>query len=179
MPDLRWPKALLIALLALCLFFGTNYIYRRYFKEETFKERLCRLEGVAGAEIIPEKGGEILVITPAASYRGQLQRLITAVEKEMTGHSRKPLPIEIKDQRSPRLDLFAAAVSPDLYEAVRSGRYRAAAERIEETAAAYSLTGHSFTVDSRYLYLQARDGEGYLYLIVPLPAFSEGGAADA
>ncbi len=179
MPDLRWTKVLLIALLALVLFFGINYIYQRYFKQEPFLDELCRLEGVSGAEIVSENDSEILIITPAESFQGQLQTLVNAVEKEISGRYRKPLRIEIKDQRSSRLDLFAATVSPDLYEAARSGGYRAAAERIEETAAEYDLTGQSFTVDSRYLYLQARDGANYLYLIVPLPESPEGGAADA
>jgi hypothetical protein len=178
-PDLRWSRVLLIALLALVLFFGINYIYQRYFKQEPFLEELCRVEGVAGAKIVSENGSEILIITPEVSFQGQVQALVAGVEKEVSGRYRKPLTIEIKDQRSPQLDLFATAVSPDLYEAVRSGSYRAAAERIEETAAAYGLTGHIFTVDARYLYLQARDGANYLYLIVPLPASPEGGAADA
>lgn len=179
MPDLRWSRVLLIALLALVLFFGINYIYQRYFKQEPFLEELCRVEGVAGAKIVSENGSEILIITPEVSFQGQVQALVAGVEKEVSGRYRKPLTIEIKDQRSPQLDLFATAVSPDLYEAVRSGSYRAAAERIEETAAAYGLTGQIFTVDARYLYLQARDGGNYLYLIVPLPASPEGGAADA
>lgn len=177
MPHLRWSRALLVALLALVFFFGANHVYRRYFREEPFLEGLCRLEGVAGAELVVDQGGEILLITPEDSYRGRLQELISAVEKEAARRFRQPPPIEIRDRRSPRLDLFAAAVSPDLYEAVRSGCYRSAAERIRETADRYGLTAQDFTVDSRYMYLQARDGSGYLYMLVPLPP--EGGAADA
>lgn len=179
MPQLRWTKVLLIALLALVLFFGAEHVYRRYFREEPFLDSLCRLEGVAGAELAAGKNGEILIITPEDSYRGQLQSLIAAVEKEVSGRYRELPPIEIRDRRSGRLDLFASAVSPDLYEAVRSGRYRSAAERIREAAELYELTAQDFTVDSRYLYLQARDGAGYLYMLVPLPPLTEGGAADA
>lgn len=179
MPQLHWPKVLLVALLALVLFFGADHVFRRYFREEPFLDSLCRLEGVAVAELAAGKNGVKLVITPEDSYRGQLQSLIASVEKEADGHYRELPSIEIRDRRSPRLDLFAAAVSPDLYEAVRSGRYRSAAERIREAAGLYELTEQNFTVDSRYLYLQARDGSGYLYMLVPLPPLTEGGAADA
>lgn len=179
MPELRWRKVLLIALLALVLFFGANYLYRRHFKEEPFLEELCRLEGVADAEVISENGSEILIITPANSFRDQLQMLVADIEKLIAEYYQKPLSIEIKDQRSPELDLFAATISPDLYEAVRSGSYRAAADRIEESAATFGLTDCIFTVDERYLYLQAYDGTNFLYLIVPLPPVTEGGTADA
>ncbi len=179
MPQLRWSKVLLIALTALVLFFGGSHVYRRYYREEPFLEKLCLIEGVAGAGLTATDGGTALLITPDDSYQGQLQTLVTSVEKEVSGRYRRPLLIEIKDRRSARLNLFAAAVSPDLYEAVRSGRYRSAAERIKESAALYGLTAQDLTVDSRYLYLQARDGANYLYLLVPLPPLTEGGSADA
>ena len=121
------------------------------------------------------------MITPEESYQGRLQSLVAAVEKESARRYRKPLSVEIRDRRTPRLERFADAVSPDLFEAARSGRYRAAADYIAQAAAAHGLDEHLFTVDSRYLYLQARDGDGYLYLIVPLPASpeGEGGAGNA
>ncbi|HPU00674.1 MAG: hypothetical protein GX890_00545 [Firmicutes bacterium] len=181
MTEMRWHKVLLVALLALALFFGANHLYRRYFQQEPFIEAICRLEGVAGAELVSEGGGETLLITPDDSYQGRLQALVAAVEKEMARRYRKPLSIEIKDRRTPRLERFADAVSPDLFEAARSGSYRAAADRIARSAAEHGLDGSLFTVDSRRLYLQARDGSGYLYLIVPLPGSpeGEGGSANA
>ena len=83
MPDLRWSKVLLIALLALALFFGASSLYRRYFEQEPFLKELCRLEGVAGAEIVSERGGEILMITPEESYQGRLQSLVGDVEVDL------------------------------------------------------------------------------------------------
>lgn len=179
MPDLRWTRVLLVALSALVLFFGINHIYQCYFKREPLLDEICSLEGVAGAEIVSDKGGETLMITPESSFQGELQTLIGAVEKEISGRYRNPLDVEIKDRRNPLLHRFASAVSPDLYEAVRSGSYRAAAAGIGEIAGAYGITDYSFTVDARYVYLQVRDGSSYLYLIVPLPSAPEGGSADA
>lgn len=179
MPELDWPRVLLIAMLALGLFFGANYCYQNHFKKAPFLERICRLEGVAAAEIVSENGSDLLIITPEPSYRGLLQDLFTVIETEMAAVYRKPPRIEIVDQRSARLDQFAAAASPTLYEAARSGCYREAAVQITEIAAAHGLTESFLTVDSRYLFLQARDAGGFLYQIVPLPPLQEGEAADA
>ncbi len=179
MPELNWPRALLVALLALGLFFGANYLYRSHFQKAPLLERLGRLEGVASAEIVPGDGGEKLRITPEPSYRGLLQDLFTAAENEAAALPRKPLLLEITDRRNSRLDQFAAAASPTLHEAARRGRYREAAAGLGELAAASGLTDCQLTVDSQRLYLQARDGDCYLYQIVPLPPVQEGGGVDA
>ena len=68
MPELDWPKVLLIAVLALGLFFGVNYYYQHHFKKEPFIDKICCLEGVAAAEIVSENGSELLIITPEPSY---------------------------------------------------------------------------------------------------------------
>ncbi len=178
-PDLKWPRVLFVALLVLLLFFGINHLYQRYFKNEALVEALCSLEGIAAAEIISEKGTEIAVITPDNSYQGELESLFDAVEKEISGYYRIQPAIEIKDRRSALLHRFASAVSPDLYGAARTGCYREAAHEVGQVAAACGLTDYLFTVDSRHIYLQARDGSSYLYIIVPLPSDQEGGAAHA
>ncbi|NLA05429.1 MAG: hypothetical protein GX881_06920 [Firmicutes bacterium] len=179
MPDLNWPRALLIMLLALGLFFGANYFYQGYFKKTPFLENLRRLEAVESAEIVSERGGDLLVICPKPSYRGLLQDLYAAIEAEAAALYRDPPEIKIVDQRSDRLDEFAAAVSPALYEAARSGDYSEAARQIAAVAESYKLTGSSLTVDAKYLYLQARDGDSFLYQVVELPPLQEGGAGDA
>ncbi len=179
MPELDWPRALLVAVVVLGLFFGASYLYGNHIRKGPFLERLSALEGVASAEVISGGGSERLLITPEPSYRGLLEDLFTAAAKEAAASYRKPLPLEIADQRSSRLDQFAAAASPALHEAARTGRYREAAAVIDALAAESGLTDCHFTVDHRQIYLQARDGACYLYRIVPLPPFEEGEAADA
>ena len=177
MPDLNWPKALIITILVLGLFFGANYFYQHHFKKAPFLEDICRLEAVDRAEIISEKGSDTLIITPDPAYRGCC-RICSDVEK-LAAVYRDPPAIRIEDRRSATLDRFAAAASPAIYEAARSGRYRQGASHIDDIAAAYGLTDAILTVDSRYLYLQARDSGYFLYQIVPLPPFQEGEGADA
>lgn len=180
MPDLDWPKALIITILVLGLFFGANYCYQIYFKKAPFLEDICRLEAVADAEIISEKDTNILIITPDPAYRGLLQDLYSDIEGASTAVYRDPPAIKIADQRSAALDQFAAAVSPSLYEAARTGCYREGASHIAGIAASYGLSDTFVTVDSRYLYLQARDdGDNYLYQVIVLPPLQEGVGADA
>lgn len=179
MPELNWPRALLITLLALGLFFGANYFYQGYFKKTPFLDNLCNLEAVGSAEFVSERGANLLVVRPKSSYRGSLQDLYAAIDTEAAAVYRDPPEITIIDQRSARLDEFAAAVSPALYEAARSGGYSKAAKQITAVAESYGLTGSSLTVDAKHLYLQARDGDNFLYQVVELPPLQEGGTADA
>lgn len=178
MPKLDWSRALLVAMLALGLFFGANHLYQQRIRNEPLLERLGRLEAVASARIISEGGSELLLITPEPAYRGLLQDLYRTVEAEVAA-VRKPPRIRIEDRRSAGLDQFAAAASPALHEAARCGCYREAAADITAIASALGLTDCRLTVDSRYLYLQARDGGACCYLMVPLPPLQEGECADA
>lgn len=176
MPEFRWPVIAVTAVLALGLFFGLNFVRQRYFQEEPFLDTLCRMEGVAGAEILRDSGGETLLITPDPAYRGALQELVASVREEAARQYKKPLNVRVDDRRSAGLDDFYRAVLPDLYEAARLGNYRSVEESITLTAESYRLEEVLFSVDFDYLYLQARDGEGYLYQMIPLVNPEGGGA---
>ena len=175
MAEFRWPVIVITALLALGLFFGLNHYRQRFLKEEPFLDSLCLMESIDQAELSREGGTEILIITPSQGYRGTLQDLIAAIRERVDDQFKKPLLLKIKDKRSSRLESFNRAVSPDLYEAARLGNYRSVAESVELTAAAFGLEDVLFTVDYEYLYLQARDGEHYFYLIIPLDHSEAGG----
>lgn len=174
MPELNWPRALLTMLLALGLFFGAGHLYQNYFKKAPFLEELRNHEAVASAEIIAEGGEDILLVCPEPSFRGLLQELHSSINSKVATAYRNPPGLRITDRRSGKLDQFAAAASPALYEAIRSGAYSDAAEQISGIAASYGLTDLYLTVDADNLYLQARDGDNFLYQVVKLPALQEG-----
>lgn len=175
MHEFRWPIIVATAVLALALFFGINYYRQRYFKEEPFLETLQQMESIAEASIIRENGVEILEISPSSSYRGPLQELVLEIGDLAAKRYKKPLEITVRDRRSATLELFASSVTPDLYEGARLANYRSVADSIKTTAAFYQLEEVLFTVDYDRLYLQARDAEHYLYMIIPLNV-AEGGA---
>ena len=174
MADVRWPVIITTAILALALFFGFNYYRQRYLQEEPFLETLQRMESIAEASIVRDQGKDTLFITPGAGYREPLQDLVAEIHAQAEDFNQE-LPLKVEDRRNNRLASFALDVSPDLYEAARLGHYRAAAESITAAAEKHGLEDPLFTVDEKRLYLQARDGDYFLYLIIVLDE-PEGGA---
>ena len=175
MQEYRWPIIVTTAVLALALFFGINYYRQRYFTEEPFLETLQQMESITEATIIREKGEKTLQIIPSGSYRDSLQDLVLEIRGLAAERYKKPLEIEVLDLRSAKLEAFARTVTPDLYEGALLANYRAVSDSIDTTASLYELEDVLFTVDYDRLYLQARDGEHYLYMIIPLN-LAEGGA---
>jgi hypothetical protein len=168
MAEYRWPVIITTALLALGLFFGFSYYRQRFLMMEPFIGALRRMESVEDAVLIRENGSPILVIETSARYTGSLQEVVEEIWELAKEHKQKPFLIQVTDERNGRLDSFARAVSPDLYEAAKLGNYRSVGETIHLTAAAYGLAEVQFSVDYHYLYLQARDGSAYLYQLIPL-----------
>ncbi len=176
MHDLRWPIIISTAALVLALFFGVNYYRQRCLIEEPFLEQLQQMEAVEEARLVKDNGVECLEITPAGSYRGPLQDLVAEIQELAAEHYRRPLEITVRDRRSEKLEAYARTIAPALYEGARLANYRSVAESVTAAAADYSLQEVLFSVDYERLYLQARDGEYTLYLIIPLNR-AEGGAS--
>ncbi|HOL18573.1 MAG TPA: hypothetical protein PLY40_09855 [Bacillota bacterium] len=176
MQEFRWPIIITTAVLALALFFGVNYYRQRYMIEEPLLELLQRKETIEEARLVKENDVEYLEITPSRSYRGPLQDLVVEVQDLAAELYRRPLEITVRDRRNERLEDYARTIAPDLYEGARLANYRSVAESVTAAAADYNLEEVLFSVDYERLYLQARDGEHTLYLIIPLNR-AEGGVS--
>lgn len=174
MQEYRWPIIVVTAVLALALFFGINYYRQRFLTEEPFLETLQQMESIAEAAIIRENGEETLQIIPSGSYRDSLQDLVLEIRDLAAEQYKKPLEIKVLDLRSAKLEAFARTVTPDLYEGALLANYRSVSDSIDTKASLYELEDVIFSVDYDRLYLQARDGEHYLYMIIPLN-LAEGG----
>ena len=176
MPDLRWPLVVATAVLALALFFGFNYYKQRYLHEEPLLAALQEMESVGSVQLSKEGDGYTLLVTPAADYHGGLRELLSAVERKVEGRIQDSLSVEFDDRRNGRLEDFAEQITPALYESARLGNYREAAAAVEATGERHQVQEVRFSVDQRYLYVQARDGEHYLLLLVSLEQ-EEGGSS--
>lgn len=168
MTEYRWPVIAGTAVLVLVLFFGINFYRQRYMQEEPFLNALEEMESIEEAEIIEEQGEDALQLVICGSYRGSLKELIDGVNAQSEEYFKKPLTVLLVDSRNGDLDNYAIDVAPALFEGARLGNYRSAAESVYSMASAYNLEEVKFNVDEKQLYLQARDGDYYLYLIVPL-----------
>jgi hypothetical protein len=168
MADFRWPIVVTTAVLTLALFFGINYYRQRYMKEEPFLEALEKLESIDEAVITQKNEAVTLNITPAENYSGSLQEIVLHVQELTAEKYNQPLNIIVRDRRNDTLESFARSVTPALYEGVRLANYRSVDESIKLLAARYQLDAVLFSVDDDHLYLQARDQEYVLYLLIPL-----------
>jgi hypothetical protein len=166
--EYRWPVIIVTAVLVLALFFGFNYYRQHYLYQEPFLEKLQEMEAIQSAAVKDENGAAVLEIIPERDYRGNLKKMMDEIEALSEEYRHTDYAVKIVDRRNPALDSFAAAASPALYEGARLNNYRAVAASISALAESYRLEDFSFNVDSRHIYLQARDGDYYLYQIIPL-----------
>ena len=118
------------------------------------------------------------MISTASGYRGSMVELYSRVEELAREELRGPLQIRFADRRNRRLDGFAREASYGLHEGARLGNYREVALTIDQLGEKYRLTEVGFAVDEHRLYLQGRDGDYYLYLVVEVGE-PEGGVSDA
>ena len=168
MPNLRWPIIVVTTILALAIIFGFNYYHQRYMKEAPLVDELQQMQAIDRVEIIRETGETRLLITPVPGYQGLLREIFVNVERLALRDLGEIPQIEISDRRSSQLDLFAEQVTPSLFEAIRLGNYRSEAESVLLAGERYKLQDLHFDVDHHRLYLQARDGRHYLYMVVSL-----------
>ncbi len=178
MNNLRWPVIVVTAVLALALWGGFRYYHQRYLKEAPLVEKLTQVEGIERAEIRQEHGETVILIDTSPAFRGSISDLYSRAEELALPELAKPVRIKLLDHCNGRLELFARDVSPGLYEGARLGNYREIADDINRLAEKHGLREVEFAVDYRRLYVQGRDGEYYLYLIVEV-AMPEGGSSDA
>jgi predicted DCC family thiol-disulfide oxidoreductase YuxK len=166
--EYRWPVIAVAAIVVLALFFGFNYYRQHYLYQERFLEKLQEMEAIQSAAIKEENGAAVLEIIPAEDYRGSLKEMMDEIGAIAAAYGHADQAVKLVDRRNQVLDSFAAAASPALYEGARRNNYRSVAATIYELAETYRLEEVSFVVDSRHLYLQARDGDYYLYQVIPL-----------
>lgn len=176
MGELRWPVIIITVAIALALFSGGYYYYQHYLQEAPLVEQLIQLEGVQEVQVSREKGQPVVTVTPDPSYRGPLQELYLMIEEVSQRELKNEPEIRITDQRNPSLEDFSRSVTPALYEGARLGNYRSVAESVAAAAGIHRVDDAVFAVDYQHLYLQARDGEHYLYLVISLKQPQEGRA---
>ncbi|HOB87406.1 MAG TPA: hypothetical protein PKO38_06940, partial [Bacillota bacterium] len=156
MREFRWPVIVATAIAALIIFFGALFLYQRHYIEGPFLDSLEQMEGIESVEL--EQGAEaaVLRVRPEREYRGSLPDLMTALREQAEQEYRKPLEIRLEDWPNEKLLAFRDRVLPALYESARLGNYRSADEAIRQEGEKRGLEDFKFTMDHRFLYLQAR-----------------------
>lgn len=174
MKQFKWRIMLIAFLVSLAVIFSGATLYERYYKENPLEEELAGIEAVEKVEIDHSRRDVHAEIYPV--YTENIPQLINEIEDILYEHVTKEYSFYVHDNRNKNLESFAGDVKPSLYEGARKGNYRSVKETVVSIADEYSLMQSHFMVDNSYIYLQAKDGDNYLFIFIPhLHEEKEGG----
>ncbi len=174
MRKLNWYYTV-IAFVAALLIIGGGYTYwDKAFNKAPFKEALLEVEAVDEVEVINNGGDTDIVIT--ASYHQNIKQMVNELEQVAEKKLDREYTLTVIDRPDQELTAFKEEICPALYEGVRRGNYREIEGYLLQKAEEYSFDHYRFAVDNRRIYVQAKSGQHYLYLLVPVEIPRERGS---
>lgn len=166
MNKIKWHVMLIVFLISLVFFFGGSFLFERFFRENPLEEELCKIEGVERVEINGERKNT-LHVDIFTGYTGDLPEMVEGIDRVLSARVKKEYDFELHDRRNEKVEVFFREVKPAIYEGARVGNYRSIQETVDRAAAGHEVEDYFFSVDDKYVYLQARDGKDFLYVVVP------------
>jgi len=164
MKNFKWHAAVLAFVVTLGIATGAVLLRQRQMINTPLLKRISELEPVR--EVRLEEGGE-KVIFVTLEYVDNLQktyRQLHEVISEMLGEEAYRL--VLVDKRSEPLEDAYYAVHFELYESEQKGSFAAAGAAVDAKLAALGLDDYRFAVDDKYIYLQLKKGDAWLYEII-------------
>ena len=166
MKNFKWPVAVLAFVLTLALSVGAVVLRERQLINEPLFKHLSEFESVQTVELHRENNRQIVVVTlNYVEDLGLTHRELNEEIDRLLGHNRFRL--EIIDGRNQALEAAFVAVHLSLYEGEHRGNFTEMGSRVDEILLKFGITEHKVFVDSEHIYLQMRDGDAYLYEIIP------------
>ncbi|APC08216.1 hypothetical protein [Neomoorella thermoacetica] len=162
----RLHFVLLAALLSLCLLTGGQWAYQHFGQEKPLARALEAVPGVQGVQITSGTSG--LEVGVTLGQVADLQQTYKQLEKVIQGiYGQQPVKVVIKDNPSPVLDRLWQASQYSVYEASVRGNFTTMATSIAQLASKAGVPDYAINIDERNIYLQFRQGQNYLYRIIP------------
>ncbi|HHX75339.1 MAG TPA: hypothetical protein GX699_10600 [Firmicutes bacterium] len=164
MKNFKWHVAVLAFIFTLGIATGVVLLRQRQMIEAPLLKRIGELEHVRQVRL-EEDGEKVIIVT--LEYVSNLQetyRQLHTVITEMLGEENYRL--ELVDARNTTLEDAYFAVHLELYEGEQRGNFVAAGAAINTKLAVLDLDHYRFAVDGKYLYLQLKKGDAWLYEIV-------------
>ena len=161
----KWHVMLMIFVVSLVILGGGVVIFEKYYYQNPLQEQLEDIEKVEKVEIETDRNNTRVEINN--SYATYLPSMVTEIKEVLKDNLGDEYSLIVNDKPNQNLEALALAVKPALYEGARLGNYRSVNNSIQDIAANYSTDDLQFSVDENFVYLQAQDGDNYLYIIVP------------
>lgn len=166
MNKIKWHVMLIVFLISLVFFFGGSFLFERFFRENPLEDELCKIEGVERVEI-DGKRKNTLHVDIHTKYTDDLPGMVEGIDRVLSARVKKEYDFELHDHRNGKVEAFYREVKPAIYEGARVGNYRSIQETVDRAAAGHGLRDYCFSVDDQYVYLQVRDENNFLYVVVP------------
>lgn len=160
----KWKVMLTTLFAALIVLSGGYVLYEKYVRETPLKESLEAIAEVEKAEVI--RSGKMIHVDIFLSYTGNLPELVQDMEDIMENHTAGEYTFTVHDKPNAGLSAYKREIMPALFEGARNGNYRSVKESVLAEAKLRDLEESYFSVDHRRIYLQAKDGEHFLYILV-------------
>ncbi|MGI9860331.1 hypothetical protein SDD30_02970 [Moorella naiadis] len=162
----RLHFVLLAALLSLSLLTGGQWAYRHFGQEKPLIGALEAVPGVQAVTMMPGTG--YLEVQISLGPVTNLQQTYTELEEIIRGaYGQQPFKITLQDNPAPVLDRLWQASQYAVYEAAVQGNFTSMAARVGDLARQAGISGYALNIDDRNIYVEFRQGQNYLYRVIP------------
>ncbi len=165
MPNLRWPVAVLTMVIALTALFGVGFAFKNQTVDGPLKAAIQATPKVESYRV--ERSGDEYEITVLLADSGELDRIYTALDKEIVKilGPQQPYQIKLEDRRTAELEDLARRANLYVHEALMTGHFSAMADKVEAVAASLGATAR-MSVDGDRVYVQIHKQGNYLYTVL-------------
>ena len=170
----RLHFVLLAALLSLSLLTGGQWAYRHFGQEKPLAGALEAVPGVQAVTVIPGTGTlEVRINLGPVTH---LQQTYSKLEEAIRGvYGQQPFKIILQDNPAPVLDRLWQASQYAVYEAAVRGNFTSMAAGVADLARQAGVSDYALNIDDRNIYLVFRQGQNYLYRVIPRQTDSQQG----
>ncbi|MFY9115228.1 MAG: hypothetical protein WAO23_08335 [Dethiobacteria bacterium] len=128
----------------------------------------AELNGIEAVERVEINGDrKHLHVDVYTQYTDNLPELVTEIDRILSAQVKQEYTFDLHDHRNEKIEAFFREVEPAVYEGARVGNYRSIQETVANIASEHSIDEYYFSVDHQYVYLQVKDGDNYLFVVIP------------
>ncbi|HHW41126.1 MAG TPA: hypothetical protein GXX19_08260 [Syntrophomonadaceae bacterium] len=161
--QLNITTVVIALIISLGLMLGGQYLYEKYYVKESVKEKIASVVKVDEVRIAKQEQPPTVYIR--TSQIDDLQTVYQKVEKIVRQELGTDYQVVFLDRRTPKLTEIYENSQFAIQEAIATGSFQKMHRSVQNLAEANHVD-YRVTVDSFNIYLQLRDGQGYLYEVI-------------
>ena len=165
--NIKWHIMLICFVVSLVIFGGMFIIIEEQFIQSPIQDEIMEIDGVKNVSYENNRNNaKIIIDLDYVSNFNATHAQIVDILKMQGIYEESTLIIE--DNRNEKLEELAYYIKPALYEGAREGNYIELQDYILECTSNYEINNNRFFVNESYINVQAKDGNSYLYISIPI-----------